>query len=272
VKLGKQRTIILDSINSFKILNDGKPIFDETTAPTPSRMMSGSEPRGFTPTVSKIIIPTPTLEIIPTPNEKVSDLISLKLDQSQVILKRHEPVQLKISGEVENYVRGVRVIFSITDPEGITTEQKVIASKDGYFENYLGFDFRVHDHGEYKIQAQYRGENSQTVSLKLKSPFEEIIKDVPRVKEKVPEWIKNNVKWWAEGAIGDDSFKQGISFMIKEDIITIYDLPETSGVAESKIPDWVKNNAKWWADGAIDEADFVNGLKYMVEKGIISVN
>ena len=162
--------------------------------------------------------------------------------------------------------------FSITDPEGITTEQRVIATKDGYFENYLGFDFRVHNHGEYKIQAQYLGEKSQIVSLKLKSPFEEIIKDVPRVKEKVPEWIKENIRLWADGAIGDDSFKQGISFMIKEDIITIDDLPKSSDVSEDKIPSWVKNNAKWWADGAIDESEFVNGLKYMIEKGIISVN
>jgi len=88
----------------------------------------------------------------------------------------------------------------------------------------------------------------------------------------IPEWIKNNAGWWAEGSIDDNSFKQGISFMIKENIITIDDLPTAYGASESIIPDWIKNNARWWADGAIDESDFVNGLKYMVEKGIISVN
>jgi len=103
--------------------------------------------------------------------------------------------------------------------------------------------------------------------LETKFVEKKIIQKTP-----VPEWIKENVKWWANGSIGDDSFKLGISFMIKEDIIIIDDLPESSGVSEKKIPDWVKNNAKWWADGVIDEADFINGLKYMVEKGIIGVN
>lgn len=89
---------------------------------------------------------------------------------------------------------------------------------------------------------------------------------------KIPNWVKNNAKWWSENKVDDDSFKQGIQYMIKEDIISIKDLPESSGVSEDKIPDWVKNNAKWWAGGLIDEDEFVNGLKYMVEKGIIVVN
>ena len=30
----------------------------------------------------------------------------------------------------------------------------------------------------------------------------------------IPPWIKNNAAWWAEGAIDDDSFVQGIQFLI----------------------------------------------------------
>ena len=88
----------------------------------------------------------------------------------------------------------------------------------------------------------------------------------------VPEWLKNNVQWWADGAIDDNSFKQGVSYMIKENIISIKDLPQSSSISETKIPEWIKTNAKWWADGAIDESEFISGLKYMVEKGIIGVN
>jgi len=90
--------------------------------------------------------------------------------------------------------------------------------------------------------------------------------------EKVPGWIKNNAKWWAEGQIGDSDFVSGIQFMIKEKIINIHDLPEqASETAEEKIPDWIRNNAGWWADGLISEDDFVNGIKYLVEQGIIKV-
>ncbi len=37
----------------------------------------------------------------------------------------------------------------------------------------------------------------------------------------IPEWIKNNAGWWAEGAIDDNSFVQGIQFLIKEGIMSI---------------------------------------------------
>lgn len=39
--------------------------------------------------------------------------------------------------------------------------------------------------------------------------------------DSVPSWIKNNAGWWAEGTIDDDSFIQGIQFLIKEGILQI---------------------------------------------------
>ena len=39
--------------------------------------------------------------------------------------------------------------------------------------------------------------------------------------ENVPEWIKNNAGWWADGQIDDSSFLQGIQFLIKEGIMVI---------------------------------------------------
>jgi len=36
----------------------------------------------------------------------------------------------------------------------------------------------------------------------------------------VPEWIKNNAGWWAEGLIGDSDFISGIEFMIKNEFIS----------------------------------------------------
>ena len=37
----------------------------------------------------------------------------------------------------------------------------------------------------------------------------------------VPEWIKNNAGWWAEGTLDDDSFLNGIKYLIENDIIQI---------------------------------------------------
>ncbi|QDI89488.1 hypothetical protein Nisw_08110 [Candidatus Nitrosopumilus sp. SW] len=36
----------------------------------------------------------------------------------------------------------------------------------------------------------------------------------------IPQWIRNNADWWVAGAISDNDFKQGIQFMMKEEIIS----------------------------------------------------
>ena len=38
---------------------------------------------------------------------------------------------------------------------------------------------------------------------------------------KIPSWIKNNAGWWADGSIDDNSFVQGIQYLIKEGIMKI---------------------------------------------------
>ena len=43
----------------------------------------------------------------------------------------------------------------------------------------------------------------------------------------IPEWIKNNAGWWANGDIDDNAFVQGIQFLIKEGIMKIP--PTTQG-------------------------------------------
>ena len=37
----------------------------------------------------------------------------------------------------------------------------------------------------------------------------------------VPTWIKTTAGWWAEGSVDDDSFIQGLQFLIKEGLMTI---------------------------------------------------
>ena len=88
---------------------------------------------------------------------------------------------------------------------------------------------------------------------------------------RVPEWIKNNAGWWADDAIPDSTFIDGIEFLIKNEIILIPNLPNASSEMAESIPSWIKNNAGWWADGQIDDHTFVNGIKYLVETGIIVI-
>jgi hypothetical protein len=87
----------------------------------------------------------------------------------------------------------------------------------------------------------------------------------------IPEWIKNNAGWWANGDIDDDSFVQGLQFLIKEGIMKIPPTTQGPGSGGNEIPEWIKNNAGWWADGQIDDDSFVQGLQFLIEEGIMKI-
>ena len=87
--------------------------------------------------------------------------------------------------------------------------------------------------------------------------------------ELLPKWIKNNAGWWADGSIDDETFVQGIEYLIQENIIVVSEKSQT-GSNEQNVPDWIKNNAGWWADGSIDDETFVQGIEYLVKTGIIT--
>ena len=87
----------------------------------------------------------------------------------------------------------------------------------------------------------------------------------------VPDWIKNNAGWWAEGQIDDQTFVNGIQFLIKEEIIQVSDTTSASNNSEF-IPEWVKNTAGWWADDKISEVEFVNAIQYLIRLGLIKID
>ena len=93
----------------------------------------------------------------------------------------------------------------------------------------------------------------------------------PTPTQNIPAWIKNNAGWWADGAIDDSSFVQGIQYLIKEGIMEIPPTTQGSGSGTNEIPAWIKNNAGWWADGAIDDSSFVQGIQYLIKEGIMSI-
>ena len=37
----------------------------------------------------------------------------------------------------------------------------------------------------------------------------------------IPDWVRNNAGWWADGQIDDNTFANGIQFLIKEGIISV---------------------------------------------------
>ena len=103
-------------------------------------------------------------------------------------------------------------------------------------------------------------------TIKSTIPNESVILETPSI----PSWIKNNAGWWADGTIDDNSFVQGIQFLVKENILKIPSTTQGTS-SESEIPVWIKNNAGWWADDSIDDAAFIQGIQFLIKEGILRV-
>ena len=87
----------------------------------------------------------------------------------------------------------------------------------------------------------------------------------------IPDWIKNNAGWWADGLIDNNSFVSGIQWLISNGIMIIPPTEQGADDGVSVIPDWIKNNAGWWADGLIDDSSFVSGIQWLITNGIITL-
>jgi len=95
---------------------------------------------------------------------------------------------------------------------------------------------------------------------------------------KIPQWVQNSVKWWAEDKIDDMDFVLGIQYLIREGILNppspeekrakSYDPYKTIGV---KIPQFVKQTALWWSQDKITDDEFFDGVQYLIKKGIIVI-
>lgn len=87
----------------------------------------------------------------------------------------------------------------------------------------------------------------------------------------VPDWVKNNAKWWSDGTISDSDFAMGLEFLIKDGVIDIPQDIASQSTSESNIPEWLRNNAKWWSDDLLSDSEFLKGIEWMISNGIIKI-
>ncbi len=83
------------------------------------------------------------------------------------------------------------------------------------------FDFK--SPGKYKLTLaifSHGIDESQTLSG-IANGFFDLVESKETQSPEIPSWIKNNAGWWADGQIDDNSFVQGIQWLIKEGIMKI---------------------------------------------------
>jgi len=179
-----------------------------------------------------------------------------KLSHDKVSLPDTGSVQeIILSGSIKNQKRGIPLDITLTNPDGTDQNFAATLSTGGSYKSIFSVNANSSP-GKYFIHLSYDNKNLGTLSFSV-------------ISEIIPDWIKNNARWWSSNSISDNEFIDGIEHLIEKEIISV--TPSERSDFEKEIPDWIKNNAKWWANDLISDEDFVESIQYLVKKGIILV-
>ena len=190
-------------------------------------------------------------------NEPTSFYTSTELSAYNVVKSLSgDAEEIILSGNVDNPRRGIPLDVVITTPDGQTQNFASILSSAGNFRSIITIDENTLS-GVYKIDLFHNNSFVKTVSFVVSNPI-------------IPDWIKNNAKWWSSDTVSDTEFIDGLEYLVEQGLITI-PLGTSISISEQEIPNWIKNNAKWWSNDQISDEDFVKSIQYLVKKGIIRI-
>lgn len=171
------------------------------------------------------------------------------------------------SPEKINIKTGDTVTWANKDSEPHTVTSGEPGKPDGYFDSGLykpneSWSFTFTEPGIFNYYCTIHPWMAGKVSVTGNAVTIQIV---------IPQWIKNNAGWWADGSVDDFAFVQGIQYLIKEKIMKIPPTSQGSSPGSNEIPSWIKNNAGWWASDQIRDSDFIQGIQYLIINGIIQI-
>ena len=222
-------------------------------------------------------------------NSEIPDVLELVLKRGEEIkfpisaLTISEEYQVDLSWDPKEIRPGIETKFIYTfrdtydlgpirDSDYTLTllqNNKEIFSKSAYAK--IGADFTDYTFSEQETGVTVArfsnisgsGQETEFAFIVLESEKSDVVS--------IPVWIKDHAKWWAEGVFDDNTYADGIEYMINVGIIVI---PVTQSGAENQdaiIPEWVKNTAGWWANDEIPDSAYVNAIQYLIKEGIITI-
>ena len=236
--------------------------------------------------ISIVTINSPTIVMAAEEDSKITNF---KVSQKSVYYGEEFSFSGRLIDGLGYAISKTPIFFWEDDGSSIQDIGTAITDVRGKFKAIITAEYWDGQGNSVEIFAQfpgygiYKSTRTSIIEINVEKPYASstfttpgtitIPESIPEIIEKpqIPDWIRNNAKWWSDGQIGDSDFTSGIQFMIKENIISIPDLPEQTTETTEGVPGWVRNNAGWWADGLISDDDFVSGIKYLVEQGIIKV-
>ena len=196
---------------------------------------------------------------VDTPNIQVfANIGNLEIDEEEITLSGNEQSTVEINGNVKNYEKGVPISLKIIHPNGVITNTSVTGKFSGDFKAHISIEENW-ESGTFSIIASYEGKDFGQVNFllnKITIPeffknvanwwsdgliddaefvdgieflINEKIIDIPNLpkntvessEDTVPDWIRQNVGWWANGLISNEEFVSGIKYLVEHGIITI---------------------------------------------------
>ena len=180
-----------------------------------------------------------------------------KLNSQKLIIPKYkQKTEVTLSGNIDNYIQGTSLDITLIGPDQSSEKFNVLATQKGEYKSVLTL-YHYSLPGNYKVSVYYRGSHIGDVSFQVS-------------KYLVPDWIKNNAKWWASDQISDSDFIKGIEHLIKENIITIPDSVKSENSGQN-IPAWTKKTAEWWSEDIVSDDEFISALEFLVKNSIIRI-
>ena len=130
---------------------------------------------------------------------------------------------ITFSGSVNKYDEGRNLRISIFDSSNnFILTQKTPVNTDGTFTHSVILNEKFSD-GGFIVKAQYGSSKAtvEIISFAINSDEATSLELEPSTGAKIPDWVKSNAGWWADGSIDDNSFVGGIQFLIEEGIMRI---------------------------------------------------
>ncbi len=196
---------------------------------------------------------------VDTPNIPIfSKIGSLEIDDEEITLSNNEKSTVEINGNIKNYEKGEPISLKVIHPNGLITNVSITGKSNGDFKAHILIEENW-ESGTFSIIASYEGQDFGEVNFilnKIQIPefFKNVanwwsdglvkdtefvdgieflinakIIDIPNLPKStvggnddaIPDWIRQNVGWWAKDLISDEDFVSGIKYLVEHGIITI---------------------------------------------------
>ena len=188
--------------------------------------------------------------------QTISTSLVPTLSETEVVLPSPGTIkEIILSGKIPNYRVGFPLHIELTNPDGFTQKFTASLTITGDYKTL----FSINENsliGEYTLKLTHNGKPSGTVSFFV-------------VNQQVPDWFKNNAKWWSLDQIPDSEFIDGLEQLIDKKIIRISSV-ESIG-SERNVPYWIKITAQWWANNQISDRDFIMAIEFLIKEGLIRI-